>query len=423
PLSRLMREAKDLAAPTELYYAQPLEDNLFEWHFTIRGPGGVYHGRVLIPGDYPMKPPNIILLTPNGRFERSIKRSHIGLSPGDLATGLVDSYGFVSFGWVSDTALCPTHGLAQSRPGISAGRARRLARQSRDWRCPICCPTPDSPSLESLLNPLSDASAKETEEARSLAKEISIAGEKPKESDDQQQQQQEAASTLSSFCASEYLGADAAAANSTTAGALQPPMSFQEWLVRIKGFSEARARQLVESSETSQQQQQPQTANRPNPQVGGFYSILREEWTTIVALIGLALAIAAILARRMLLADAGGYDTADANAWYRRITGLPPSPESKELLALCLKRIRGLNKVTLGCYLLLITSPPGWTRRVRVASRTRSVASGSVSPSKAEVLTAPSLSQTCEIEFTLQSHQCDHCNRSAARTIGELWCS
>lgn len=52
-----------------------IKDNLFEWHFTIRGPSdtvyqnGVYHGRIILPPEYPMKPPSLILLTPNGRFE------------------------------------------------------------------------------------------------------------------------------------------------------------------------------------------------------------------------------------------------------------------------------------------------------------------------------------------------------------------
>jgi len=46
-----------------------LKDNLFEWHFTIRGPadsefdGGIYHGRIVLPPEYPMKPPSIIILT------------------------------------------------------------------------------------------------------------------------------------------------------------------------------------------------------------------------------------------------------------------------------------------------------------------------------------------------------------------------
>ncbi|KAA3669820.1 ubiquitin-conjugating enzyme E2 J1, partial [Paragonimus westermani] len=68
-VKRLLKEAQELSEPTELYHAQPLEDNLFEWHFTIRGPedtefsGGLYHGRILLPSEYPMRPPNIVLLT------------------------------------------------------------------------------------------------------------------------------------------------------------------------------------------------------------------------------------------------------------------------------------------------------------------------------------------------------------------------
>ena len=33
-----MREAVEMASPTSDYFAAPLEDNLFEWHFTVRGP-------------------------------------------------------------------------------------------------------------------------------------------------------------------------------------------------------------------------------------------------------------------------------------------------------------------------------------------------------------------------------------------------
>lgn len=64
-----MREACELAEPTEEYHACPLDDNLFEWHFTVKGPpstefeGGYYHGRILLPSQYPMQPPNIILMT------------------------------------------------------------------------------------------------------------------------------------------------------------------------------------------------------------------------------------------------------------------------------------------------------------------------------------------------------------------------
>ena len=56
------------------FEASPLEDNLFEWHFTIRGPpgtafeGGRYHGRITLPPEYPFKPPSITLLNASGRF-------------------------------------------------------------------------------------------------------------------------------------------------------------------------------------------------------------------------------------------------------------------------------------------------------------------------------------------------------------------
>lgn len=42
---------------------------MFEWHFTVRGPrdsdfdGGFYHGRIVLPPEYPMRPPSIMLLT------------------------------------------------------------------------------------------------------------------------------------------------------------------------------------------------------------------------------------------------------------------------------------------------------------------------------------------------------------------------
>ena len=58
-----------MTEPSDRYHAAPLEDNMFDWHFTIRGPrdtdfeGGIYHGRILLPSDYPFRPPNIILLT------------------------------------------------------------------------------------------------------------------------------------------------------------------------------------------------------------------------------------------------------------------------------------------------------------------------------------------------------------------------
>lgn len=51
------------------------QDNLFEWHFTLRGPpdtdfaGGIYHGRIVLPNEYPMKPPNLMILTVGAGFD------------------------------------------------------------------------------------------------------------------------------------------------------------------------------------------------------------------------------------------------------------------------------------------------------------------------------------------------------------------
>ena len=79
-VKRIMSEAKELQeCPAADFVAAPLDDNLFEWHFTLRGvagtafEGGRYHGRIMLPPEYPFKPPSIFLLTPNGRFETGRK--------------------------------------------------------------------------------------------------------------------------------------------------------------------------------------------------------------------------------------------------------------------------------------------------------------------------------------------------------------
>jgi ubiquitin-conjugating enzyme E2 J1 len=71
-----VREAQELlTSPSPDYTATPLETDLFEWHFTLRGPprsvyaGGIYHGRIVLPPQYPLKPPSFRFVTPSGRFE------------------------------------------------------------------------------------------------------------------------------------------------------------------------------------------------------------------------------------------------------------------------------------------------------------------------------------------------------------------
>ena len=79
-LRRIQADIRELALdPSDRYTAAPLDSDMFEWHFTIRGPpdsdfaGGIYHGRILLPPEYPFKPPHIIFLTKTGRFETNTK--------------------------------------------------------------------------------------------------------------------------------------------------------------------------------------------------------------------------------------------------------------------------------------------------------------------------------------------------------------
>lgn len=131
-----------MSTATSEYFAAPLEDNLFEWHFTVRGPedtdfqGGIYHGRIIVPAEYPMKPPDIIFLTPNGRFEVGKK---ICLS----ITGYHQETWQPS--WSIRTAVLAIIGFMPS-PGqgtigsldYTPEERRALAVRSRDWRCPEC---------------------------------------------------------------------------------------------------------------------------------------------------------------------------------------------------------------------------------------------------------------------------------------------
>ncbi|EIE24414.1 UBC-like protein [Coccomyxa subellipsoidea C-169] len=79
-VKRILQEMKELQKdPSIDFMAAALEDNIFEWHFAVRGPpdtefqGGIFHGRILLPPEYPFKPPSFLMLSPNGRFETNVK--------------------------------------------------------------------------------------------------------------------------------------------------------------------------------------------------------------------------------------------------------------------------------------------------------------------------------------------------------------
>ena len=79
-MKRILREMREMAEDASpAYHAEAVEEDIFEWHFAILGAedsefeGGIYHGRVLLPPEYPFKPPSFVLLTPSGRFETNTK--------------------------------------------------------------------------------------------------------------------------------------------------------------------------------------------------------------------------------------------------------------------------------------------------------------------------------------------------------------
>lgn len=75
-IRRLMKEHQMIQkSPVESIYPVPDPKNILEWHFIIYGlkncpyEGGYYYGKLTFPIQYPNKPPSLIFITPNGRFQ------------------------------------------------------------------------------------------------------------------------------------------------------------------------------------------------------------------------------------------------------------------------------------------------------------------------------------------------------------------
>lgn len=144
-LRRIQADIRELAIdPSEQYYAAPLENDMFEWHFTIRGAegtdfeGGIYHGRILLPVEYPYKPPHIIFLTPSGRFETNTK---VCLSFSAFHPELWQPAWGIRLILEALISFLPTPadgalGALDYKPE----ERKRLAKQSQSFCCPICGP-------------------------------------------------------------------------------------------------------------------------------------------------------------------------------------------------------------------------------------------------------------------------------------------
>ncbi|GMH33001.1 hypothetical protein BSKO_00835 [Bryopsis sp. KO-2023] len=79
-LVRLQREYKALVKePVPNVTAHPLSKDVLQWHYVLEGSkgteyeGGVFHGKIIFPPQYPFKPPSLMMVTPNGRFATNTK--------------------------------------------------------------------------------------------------------------------------------------------------------------------------------------------------------------------------------------------------------------------------------------------------------------------------------------------------------------
>lgn len=178
-IKRIMREAQELSTtPSPDYAAAPLETDLFEWHFTLRGPpgspydNGLYHGRIVLPPTYPLRPPSFRFLTPSGRFETN-REICLSISGHHEETWQP--------AWGVRTALVALRSFMETDPrgqlgGLATGDdvRRALARESRDWRCHGC----GGRSNGDIIRECEEAArAAEAEAGSSTAREVEVPAE------------------------------------------------------------------------------------------------------------------------------------------------------------------------------------------------------------------------------------------------------
>jgi ubiquitin-conjugating enzyme E2 J2 len=114
----------------------PNEANILEMHYVIEGSkktpyeGGIYHGKIIFPKDYPLKPPSVMMVTPSGRFQPS-RRLCLSMSDfhpetwnpmWSVSTILTGLYSFMI-----ETA--PTLGSVET----TTSQKQRFARQSLEF--------------------------------------------------------------------------------------------------------------------------------------------------------------------------------------------------------------------------------------------------------------------------------------------------
>lgn len=142
-LKRLLTEYRNLERQPETeFVASPCQDDLFTWHFTIKGQkgtafeGGLYHGKIVFPAQYPFAPPDIYFFTPNGRFETNTK---ICFSITSFHPDTWNPAWDVRTALLSIIAFMPTKSNGAIGGIDETDEVRReLAIKSREWKCEQC---------------------------------------------------------------------------------------------------------------------------------------------------------------------------------------------------------------------------------------------------------------------------------------------
>ncbi len=185
-VKRLMRECKELGtSPPPGVIAKPLDNNLFEWHFTISGvekthfegmkarrrwpslfpfqqfTGGRYHGKLLFPSEYPFKPPNLIMMTPSGRFEvgKKICLNFSGYHPEQWQPSWTISGMLTALRAFFETRGTGAIGAIEVNPE----QRRKLAKASLRFVCNACHAKMSEMFQSKPLSPTNDDQSDESE--------------------------------------------------------------------------------------------------------------------------------------------------------------------------------------------------------------------------------------------------------------------
>jgi ubiquitin-conjugating enzyme E2 J1 len=215
-VKRIVQELKEIQRDDSPdLAAEVLEDNIFEWHFAVRGAwesdfaGGIYHGRILMPADYPFKPPAFVMLTPSGRFETgtriclsissfhpeswqpswSVRSALVALvafmqTPGGGAVGSVEAPAGARRALAAEArAAPPRHASPERQALINDIHRRMLASEARSR---ALCPRPPGGGGEAAAAAEAEAEAAAAPAPAEAAAEgagVAAAGEAPAESE------------------------------------------------------------------------------------------------------------------------------------------------------------------------------------------------------------------------------------------------